>query len=156
MLASGDSIPAAARVWAAIGEGPTPLHEALTGDGFVLLCFYPFDWSTTCTNELFLLRDRLADLEAAGIRPVGISRDSPWSHAAWTKMLGVDGVPLLSDWDGEATRGFDVTRELNGMRDVPARCAFLIEGDTVRAAWHLGSDLPDIDAAIAAASSLSH
>jgi peroxiredoxin len=121
----------------------------------VLLCFYPFDWSTTCTNELFLLRDRLADLEAAGIRPVGISRDSPWSHAAWLNMLGIEGVPLLSDWNGEATLGFGVVRELDGMVDVPARCAFLIEGDTVRASWHLGSDLPDIDAAIAAASSPS-
>ena len=155
MLSPGDSIPAAARVWAAIGEKPTPLDEALAGDGCVLLCFYPFDWSTTCTNELFLLRDRLADLEAAGIRPVGISRDSPWSHAAWTNMLGVERVPLLSDWDGEATRGFGVAREVNAMRDVPARCAFLIEGDTVRASWPLGSELPDIDAVIAAASSLS-
>jgi len=156
MLGPGDGIPAAARVWVAIGEGPTPLNEALAGDGLVLLCFYPFDWSTTCTNELFLLRDRLADLVAADVRPVGISRDSPWSHAAWTNMLGVEAVPLLSDWDGEATRGFGVTRDLNGMRDVPARCAFLVEGDTVRASWHLGSDLPDIDAVIAAASSLSH
>ena len=154
MLEPGDRIPEA-RVWAETGAGPVMLRDALAGEELVLLCFYPFDWSTTCTNELFLLRDRLADLEAVGIRPVGISRDSPWSHAAWTNMLGVEGVPLLSDWDGEATRGFDVARDLNGMRDVPARCAFLIEGDTVRASWHLGSDLPDIDAVIAAASSLS-
>ncbi len=136
-------------------EGSISLAEALGGEVCVLLCFYPFDWSTTCTNELFLLRDRLADLDAAGIRPVGISRDSPWSHAAWLNMLGIEGVPLLSDWNGEATRGFGVAREVDGMADVPARCAFLIEGDTVRASWHLGSELPDIDAVIAAASSLS-
>ena len=156
MLASGDRFPVAARVWPVPREGSIPLAEALGGEGRVLLCFYPFDWSTTCTNELFLLRDRLADLDAAGIRPVGISRDSPWSHAAWLNMLGIEGVPLLSDWSGEATRGFGVAREVDGMADVPARCAFLIEGDTVRASWHLGSELPDIDAVIAAASSLSH
>ena len=155
MLANGERIPVAARVWAAPREGPMPLDSALAGDGFVLLCFYPFDWSTTCTNELFLLRDRLADLGAAGIRPVGISRDSPWSHAAWTSTLGVEGVPLLSDWNGEATHGFGVGRELDGMADVPARCAFLIERDTVRAAWQLRSELPDVDAVIAVASSLS-
>lgn len=156
MLASGDRIPAAAPVWAAPSEEPITVGEALAGKHVVLLCFYPFDWSTTCTNELFLLRDRLADLAAAGVRPVGISRDSPWSHAAWTNTLGVEGVALLSDWDGEATRGFGVARKVDGMGDVPARCAFLIEGDTVRASWHLGSELPDIDAVIAAASSLSH
>jgi peroxiredoxin len=155
MLGSGDHIPASARVWTAPREGAVSLGEALSDERLVLLCFYPFDWSTTCTNELFLLRDRLGDLDAAGIRPVGISRDSPWSHAAWTNTLGVEGVPLLSDWDGETTHGFGVAREVDGMRDVPARCAFLIEGDTVRASWALGSDLPDIDAVIAAASSLS-
>ncbi len=154
MLEPGDRIPEA-RVWVETGAGPVMLPDALAGEELVLLCFYPFDWSTTCTNELFLLRDRLADLEAAGIRPIGISRDSPWSHAAWTNTLGVEGVPLLSDWGGEATHGFGVAREVDGMADVPARCAFLIEGDTVRAAWQLRSELPDIDAVIAAASSLS-
>lgn len=154
MLEPGSRVPDA-RIWAETGAEAVTLREALAGESLVLLCFYPFDWSTTCTNELFLLRDRLADLEAVGVRPVGISRDSPWSHAAWTSTLGVEGVPLLSDWDGEATEGFGVARKLDGMANVPARCAFLIEGDTVRASWPLGSELPDIDAVIAAASSLS-
>ena len=69
--------------------------------------------------------------------------------------LGVEGVPLLSDWNGEATRGFDVAFELQEMRDVPIRSAFLIEGDTVRASWMLAREMPDVDAVIAAASSLS-
>jgi peroxiredoxin len=69
--------------------------------------------------------------------------------------LGVEDVPLLSDWNGEATRGFEVSFEPQGMTDVSARSAFLIEVDTVRASWLLGTDLPDIDAMIAAASSPS-
>lgn len=61
-------------------------------------------------------------------------------------------VPLLSDWNGHATRAFDVAFEPLGMRDVAIRSAFLIEdGATIRAAWLLGRDLPDIDAVIAAA-----
>ena len=103
---------------------------------------------------MLLLRDRGADLRAAGIRPFGISRDSPWSHDAWSAQLGITDVPLLSDWNGEATRGFGVQFELQGMADVSARSAFLIEGDTVRASWLLGREMPDIDAVIAAASSL--
>jgi peroxiredoxin len=102
-----------------------------------------------------LLRDRGAELEEAGIRAFGISRDSPWSHAAWMMTLGVENVVLLSDWDGEAMHGFGVARQVDGMTGVPMRCAFLIEGDTVRASWKLGSDMPNIDAVIAAASSLS-
>ena len=86
-----------------------------------------------------------------GVRPLAISRDSVWSHAAWAQALGVD-VPLLSDWNGEATRAFGVAVELGGMEDVAARSAFLIEdGETIREAWMLGRELPDIDAVIAAA-----
>ena len=100
---------------------------------------------------MYLLRDRSDDLAAAGIRAFGISRDSPWSHRAWKEALGVD-VPLLSDWNGEATRAFDVSFEVQGMTDVPMRAAFLIrDGETIEAAWMLGGELPDIDAVIAAA-----
>ena len=42
------------------------------------------------------------------------------------------------------------------MSDVAVRTAFLIrDGETVEAAWLLGSELPDIDAVIAAARDLS-
>ena len=68
-------------------------------------------------------------------------------------MLGVD-VPLLSDWNGEAIRAFDVAFEPLGMHDVAARSAFLVrDGATIEAAWMLGGELPDIDAVIAAAQS---
>jgi len=66
-------------------------------------------------------------------------------------MLGVD-VPLLTDWEGEVIRAFGVEREVSGMTSVGTRSAFLIrDGETVVAAWILGSELPDIDAVIAAA-----
>jgi peroxiredoxin len=154
VLQPGDRIPEA-QVWTAPREGPVELAEVLAGEGPALLCFYPFDWSPTCTNELLLLRDKRLDLERAGVRPFAISRDSPWSHASWAMTMGADEVPLLSDWNGEATRGFGVAFEAQEMADVSTRSAFLIEGDTVRASWLLGSELPDIDAVIAAASSLS-
>jgi glutaredoxin-dependent peroxiredoxin len=99
-----------------------------------------------------LLRDRRDDLDAAGIRPVAISMDSPWSHRSWAEALGVhDAVQLLSDWEGEASRAFGVEIVVDEMR-VSARSAFLLADGTVRAAWMLGSEMPDIEAAIAAAS----
>lgn len=98
-----------------------------------------------------LLRDRSDDLAAAGVRPLAISRDSVWSHAAWAQSLRVDDVPLLSDWNGETARAFGVAVELGGMEDVAARSAFLIEdGERVVASWMLGRELPDIDAVVAA------
>ena len=103
---------------------------------------------------MHLLRDRSDDLAAAGIRPFAISRDSPWSHRAWAQTLGVD-APLLSDWNGDATRAFDVAFEPLGMSDVAVRTAFLIrDGEMVEAAWMLGGDLPDIDTVIETARAL--
>ena len=102
-----------------------------------------------------LLRDRGDDLRAAGIRAVAISQDSPWSHRSWAEALGThDAVPILSDWESEATRAFDVATKLDGMT-VSARSAFLLDAGTVRAAWMLGEELPDLDAVIAAATSLA-
>ena len=87
-----------------------------------------------------------------GVRALAISRDSPWSHRAWAQAIGVD-VPLLSDWNGDATRAFDVAFEPLGMRDVSARAAFLIrDGETIEAAWLVGGELPAFDAVIVAAS----
>jgi len=71
-----------------------------------------------------------------------------WSHRAWAQTLGVD-IPLLSDWNGEATRAFDISFEPLGMSDVSIRSAFLIrDGETIVAGWMLGREMPDIDAVI--------
>ena len=102
-----------------------------------------------------LLRDRSPDFEAAGVRPFGISRDSPWTHIAWAQTLDLT-FPLLSDFNGEAIDGFGVPHEFRGLRGVAERTAFLVdEGGTVRGAWRYGtSEVPDFDELLAAARSL--
>jgi peroxiredoxin len=64
--------------------------------------------------------------------------------------------PLLSDWNAEATHGFDVAFEHNGMKDVSRRSAFLVDASgVVRGAWaYESSELPDIDELIAASKAL--
>src|SRR5437868_10657206 len=100
-----------------------------------------------------LLRDRSAEFEAAGVRLFGVSRDSPWTHIAWSAALDLT-FPLLSDWNAEATRGFEVAHEFNGLRDVAERSAFLVDrGGVVRRAWRYGTaEVPDVDELLAAAS----
>jgi peroxiredoxin len=64
--------------------------------------------------------------------------------------------PLLSDWNAEATHGFGVEYEHNGMKDVSARSAFLLDAEgVVHGAWaYEPSELPDLDVLIEAARSL--
>ena len=103
-----------------------------------------------------LLRDRGEEFRTAGVQPYAISRDSPWTHVAWMQALDLD-FPLLSDWNGDATHGFDVAFELRGLRDVSARSAFLIDrGGVIRGAWgYEAAELPDLDELLAAAQALS-
>jgi peroxiredoxin len=102
-----------------------------------------------------LLRDRGAEFEQAGVRALGISRDSPWTHIAWMQALDLT-TGLLSDWNSEAVRGFGVAQEYRGMRDVAQRTAFLIDEEgEVRGAWSYENDaVPDFDELLAAARSL--
>jgi peroxiredoxin len=102
-----------------------------------------------------LLRDRSAEFEAAGVRPLGISRDSPYTHIAWMQALDLN-FPLLSDWNAEAVRGFGIAHEYRGMREVAERTAFLIDArGTVRAAWRYEpAEVPDFDELLAAAQGL--
>ena len=89
------------------------------------------------------------------MEPFAISRDSPYTHVAWMQALDLD-FPLLSDWNAEATHGFGVGFEHNGMRDVSRRSAFLVDAEgVVRGAWaYEPGELPDIDELIAAAEGL--
>ena len=152
MLQIGDSIPDA-QVWLGPAE-PLSLHQVLE-DGPVLLLFYLFDWSSTCTNELELLRDRKTEFDALGIRPIGISCDSPWTHIAWSSALDFN-FPLLSDWNREATRAFGLEHAFRGFEGVSQRSAFLIDADgTVRGAWlYEITEVPDLGAVLSAARAL--
>jgi len=102
-----------------------------------------------------LLRDRSAEFEEAGVRAVGISRDSPWSHVAWMQALDLS-FPLLSDWNAEAVRGFGIAHEHRGLQDVAERTAFLVDqAGTVRGAWRYETaEVPDFDELLSAAQAL--
>ena len=102
-----------------------------------------------------LLRDRRADFDEVGVQPVGISRDSPWCHIAWTQALDLN-FGLLSDFNGEAVRAFGIGCEFRGFRDVARRSAFLVGADgIVRGAWFYETgDVPDVDEWLEAARGL--
>jgi len=102
-----------------------------------------------------LLRDRSGEFESAGIRPLAISRDSPWTHIAWMQALDLN-FGLLSDWNAEAVRGFGVAHEYRGMKEVAERSAFLLDSDgVVRGVWRYEtSEVPNLDELLEAARAL--
>src|SRR5687768_3396749 len=103
-----------------------------------------------------LLRDRSGDFENAGVGLFGISRDSPYTHVAWSTALDLT-FPLLSDWNGEATGGFGLVFDYLGLRGVSRRSAFLVDTDgAVGRAWSYETDeVPDVDELVGAARALA-
>jgi len=89
------------------------------------------------------------------VQPYAASRDSPWTHVAWMQALDLD-IPLLSDWNGEATKGFGVAFDYRGMKDVSRRSAFLIDKEgVIHGAWpYEAAEVPDFDVLLAAAQAL--
>jgi peroxiredoxin len=102
-----------------------------------------------------LLRDRRAEFDEVGVEPMGVSRDSAWTHVAWHQTLDLN-FGLISDWNAEAVRGFGVSQEYRGLQDVAERSAFLVGDDAVvRAAWRYETgDVPDVDELLEASRAL--
>jgi peroxiredoxin len=63
----------------------------------VMLVFFPADFSPVCTDQLSIYQEALEDIAEAGVRLLGVSVDSSWTHNAFRKRLGID-IPLLSDF----------------------------------------------------------
>ena len=102
-----------------------------------------------------ILRDRREEFDRVGVKPLGISRDSPYTHVSWMQALDLN-FGLLSDWNAEAVQGFGVARDFRGFKDIARRAAFLVDGEgTVREAWEYeDSEVPDFDVLIGAAQAL--
>jgi len=70
---------------------------------WLVLLFYPLDFTFVCPTELTTFSDRYEDFEGIGAEVIGVSTDSVHSHRAWLKTPrdkgGVEGLkyPLASD-----------------------------------------------------------
>jgi len=71
------------------------LTELLSA-GALVLYFYPADFTPVCTRQACVLRDLHAEIERAGLRVVGVSPQSPQSHAKFKAKHQLPYV-LLSD-----------------------------------------------------------
>ncbi len=101
---------------------------------WVLLYFYPGDFTFVCPTELADLAEAYPTLNALGVQVFGISVDSHFVHKAWddtelSKMIP-GGVPygILSDLGGAIGKAYGVYDEASRM-DIRGR--FLIDPDGV-------------------------
>lgn len=100
------------------------------GKKYVVLFFYPLDFTFVCPTELHAFQDKLAEFESLNTQVLGVSVDSKFSHHAWLNTDkshgGIKGVkyPVISDLNKEITRKYDVEVQNAG---ISYRGLFLID-----------------------------
>ncbi|MDO5472059.1 MAG: peroxiredoxin [Akkermansia sp.] len=136
--------------------------EQYLGNKYVLLFFYPKDFTFVCPTELIGFQSALPEFEKRQTAVVGCSTDSEFCHWAWAntpkEQGGIQGVtyPLVADINKEISAKFDVLAE-EGDR-VAYRGLFLIDKEGV-VRHMLVNDMPlgrSIDEAIRIVDALQH
>ena len=100
---------------------------------YVLLFFYPLDFTFVCPTEIIAFSDSAAEFEKLNVQVLGVSVDSHYSHLAWRNVtrdqggLGQINYPLIADIKKEIARAYDVL--LND--SVALRGLFLIDKEGV-------------------------
>lgn len=81
---------------------------------YVLLFFYPLDFTFVCPTEIIAFSDRAKEFAAADVQILGVSIDSHFTHLAWRNTKRADGglgtieYPLIADLDKSISAAYDV------------------------------------------------
>src|SRR5436853_6854587 len=73
---------------------------------WVVLFFYPADFTFVCPTEVVGFNKRLAEIEALTAQVLGISIDDVETHRAWAAELGGVAFPLLSSTTRQVSRAY--------------------------------------------------
>jgi alkyl hydroperoxide reductase subunit AhpC len=95
---------------------------------WILLFFYPLDFTFVCPTELIELSKRNKEFEDINTQVLGISVDSVYSHEAWLKEIGDFDYPLLSDLTKKISKSYNVLLEEKG---ISLRGAFVIDPEGI-------------------------
>jgi peroxiredoxin (alkyl hydroperoxide reductase subunit C) len=124
-------------------QAPTFEAEAVVGTGFqkvkledykgkwVVLFFYPLDFTFVCPTEITALSDAYPEFKKRNTEIIGVSTDSKFSHLAWVNTpreeggLGELNYPLVADFTKEISQNYGVLLP-GGMA---LRATFIIDPD---------------------------
>jgi alkyl hydroperoxide reductase subunit AhpC len=97
---------------------------------WVVLFFYPLDFTFVCPTEITAFSDRIEEFKKLGAEVLAVSVDSKFSHLAWVNTARKDGglgdikYPIVSDMTKQISRDYNVLMENAG---IALRGLFLID-----------------------------
>lgn len=135
-------------------SAPSFTADALSADGsfskinfpsdykgkYVVLFFYPLDFTFVCPTEIIEFSDRAEEFRGIGCEVVGASVDSKFTHLAWTDTprskggLGKMKIPIISDLSQQISHLYGALAEPESHS---VRATFILDGKgTVRYAGY--------------------
>ena len=109
---------------AADGEEFTRVSLSDHAGKWLVLFFYPMDFTFVCPTELTAFSECRAEFQAAGAELLSVSTDSVYTHLAWQRNgLGKLGYPMASDQSLRVCDAYGVLLE----EGVALRGLFLID-----------------------------
>ncbi|WP_185852444.1 peroxiredoxin [Blattabacterium cuenoti] len=88
--------------------------EQFKGSKYVLLFFYPKDFTFVCPTEIYAFQEKIYDFEMRNVQIIAVSTDTEQSHWAWLQMPkkkgGIHGVtfPIVSDINKTISHNYGV------------------------------------------------
>lgn len=108
---------------------PDQHGQTVTLAGFrgrwLVLYFYPKDFTPGCTTEAQHFRDVVPQIQQLGAAVVGISEDSVKSHARFARVYHLD-YTLLADDNGQVAAAYDSLYNILGILKFAKRHTFII------------------------------
>ena len=101
---------------------------------YVVLFFYPLDFTFVCPTEITAFSDRYSDFSSKETEILGVSVDSQFSHLAWIQTprnqggIGDINYPLVADLKKEISTAYNVLDDNEG---VALRGLYIIDPDGV-------------------------
>ena len=96
---------------------------------YILLFFYPLDFTFVCPSEIIAHHNRIKAFEERQTQVIGISIDSQFTHHAWRNTprenggIGPIGFPLVADINHEIVNAYGISHP----DGVALRATFLID-----------------------------
>lgn len=88
--------------------------EQYKGNSYVVLFFYPKDFTFVCPTELHAFQEKLEEFKSRNVEVVGVSTDTEQSHWGWLQLDknqgGIKGItyPLVADTNKTISYNYDV------------------------------------------------
>jgi peroxiredoxin (alkyl hydroperoxide reductase subunit C) len=103
--------------------------------GYLIMLFYPFDFTYVCPTELISFSENIQKFAEINTKVIGISTDSHFTHLAWIKTprqqggVGKLNFPLLADISKNISRNYQVLveDEADGLYGAALRGLFIID-----------------------------